>query len=346
MESDNEQMIKIKKAFKDNNINLYSDNDISDKKEICPGTIGIIYQSSLKNTNTKIIINWIENFKFEVDANHEEVFNSLISELKLLMTTNIEHEQIAKFYGIYNITIKQNLDKDKYLQLGLVYSYVEGISLREYFDKIFNKNNKQKVDSITKCEIILSLLNIVSILHKKGIVHRSIKPEKIMINSNNQIVLLNFGINLKLLQISGINYTEEIKIIRHYIPPEQFLDKSKEKDELWNNEKFDIWSIACIISEIFSGVQPYTNKFKITDELFDEKLFIALSPKGGFYEVQFQASRLQYDFPFPNTLVNKYPEVFEIIRFCLGRNVSKRLTCDELIIEFKNLIGFYNENKK
>lgn len=98
---------------------------------------------------------------------------------------------------------------------------------------------------------IIKVLDALTILHQKGIVHRDVKPDNILIDSNNNPVLMDLGVakasNGKRLTNAGV-----IIGTPHYSAPEQIKG---EGDRI--NSTTDIYSTGITLFELLTGSPPF-----------------------------------------------------------------------------------------
>jgi serine/threonine protein kinase len=86
--------------------------------------------------------------------------------------------------------------------------------------------------------------------HKRGIVHRDVKPANIMLESDGRVVLTDFGISKALEGGSGFTGTGAIIGTPHYMAPEQA--KGLEVDG-----RADQYSLAVVGYQVLTGKQPF-----------------------------------------------------------------------------------------
>lgn len=146
----------------------------------------------------------------------------------------LNHPNIIKVFDV-SVT-----DKIQFI----VMEYVDGITLKEYIEQRGEPlTYKETVHFIP--QVLLALQNA----HDKGIVHRDIKPQNIMISGDGTIKIMDFGIAR--LARSEI-HTEQQQAIGsvHYISPEQAQGAPTDM-------RADIYSTGIMMYEMLSGCLPF-----------------------------------------------------------------------------------------
>ncbi|HEU4681417.1 MAG TPA: serine/threonine-protein kinase, partial [Gemmatimonadales bacterium] len=131
-------------------------------------------------------------------------------------------------------------------EAGLVYfvmKYVTGHSLEQMLEK-----GPIPVDLVRRVlgEAALALGHA----HKRGIVHRDVKPANIMLESDGRVVLTDFGISKALEGGSGFTGTGAIIGTPHYMAPEQAKG-------LQVDGRADQYSLGIVGYQILTGKQPF-----------------------------------------------------------------------------------------
>ena len=145
----------------------------------------------------------------------------------------LEHENIVK---IYDVNVDGQL---KYF----VMEYLEGITLKEYMKR---KGKLDKLEVISCAEQILRALEHA---HSKGVIHRDIKPQNIMLKPNGQIKVTDFGI-AKLPSAETVTMEDKAIGTVYYISPEQASGKKVDS-------RTDIYSLGSLLYEMATGELPY-----------------------------------------------------------------------------------------
>lgn len=152
--------------------------------------------------------------------------------------------------NIYDVSVKENL---KYIVMELV----EGITLKNY---ILKKGvlGFHEIISITE-QILLALDHA----HQKGIVHRDIKPQNIMMLKNGVIKVADFGI-AKLPNAETVTMTDKAIGTVFYISPEQASGKQIDR-------RSDIYSLGVTMYEMATGKLPFVADSPVTVAIMQVK---------------------------------------------------------------------------
>ncbi len=123
-------------------------------------------------------------------------------------------------------------------------------------------NAISRIGKVTENDIAIFISQIASglaYLHSKSIVHQDIKPNNVLINSENEYVLSDFGISTKLRSTlrKSIRQEEAVKPqfdTMDYAAPERFSKNPKDKEPVKAN---DIFSFGITIYEMITGQMPF-----------------------------------------------------------------------------------------
>lgn len=150
----------------------------------------------------------------------------------------LSHKNIV---SIYDVAIYPDI---KYI----VMEYLDGITLREYLD------NKGALPWNEACVYILQILRALEHAHSKGVIHRDIKPQNIILQKNGEIKVMDFGI-AKLPTSASMTGDKAVGTV-YYISPEQASGKE-------TGAYSDLYSVGILLYEAVTGTLP----FKANDQM-------------------------------------------------------------------------------
>lgn len=191
------------------------------------GGMSVVYKA-YDNVDDRIVA--VKILKDEFLSNDEFVrrFKNESKAIALL-----SHPNIVK---VYDVSFGEKLQY-------IVMEYVDGITLKEYI---------QKQRAITWNDALFFTTQILKALqhaHDKGIVHRDIKPQNIILLSNGDIKVADFGI-ARFSRSDTKTLTDTAIGSVHYISPEQAKGE-------FTDERADIYSVGVVLYEMLAGKVPF-----------------------------------------------------------------------------------------
>lgn len=210
----------------------------------------------------------------------------------------LEHPNIVNIYDVGN-------EDDTYY---IVMEYVEGITLKSYIEGKGQLSFKESVS------IAIQVARGIEAAHNKGIIHRDIKPQNIMISTDGKVKVTDFGIAKA---ASSNTISSDVMGSVHYVSPEQarngFVDL-----------RSDIYSLGIVMYEMVTGRVPFDG---------DTTVSVAIQ-------------HLQEEMTPPSTYAPNLPISFEkIILKCTQKNADRRYqNIEDLINDLRKSLTNPNDD--
>lgn len=190
----------------------------------------------------------------------------------------LSHPNIVSVYDV------SHSDDVEYIVMELI----DGITLKQYLQK------KSVLDPSEVLDFTIQTAKALEHAHSKGIIHRDIKPQNIMLLKDGMIKVADFGI-ASLENTTEENNGETVGSV-HYIAPEQARGEAPDA-------RSDIYSLGIVMYEMLTGKLPYV----------------------GNSDVEVAVKHMNTDPVTPRDIVPSIPE--ELERICLkamNSNIDER----------------------
>ncbi|TNF92213.1 MAG: serine/threonine protein kinase, partial [Gammaproteobacteria bacterium] len=198
-------------------------------REIGKGGYGSVWLVEDKIINDKMVMKFLR----EELTSDDIAIERFIRELRF--ARKLSHENIIRLHDYLNL------------------DGVSAISM-EYFDgyTLSSKLHKEKlIKPIELAKISLKIANGLNIAHKSNIIHRDLKPANIMLNTEDELKIVDFGIAAASKQNeSRLTRTGTLIGTPTYISPEQIQGRDVDG-------RTDIYSLGIMMYEMATGSPPY-----------------------------------------------------------------------------------------
>lgn len=197
------------------------------KEIIGVGGMAVVYKA-YDNVENRIVA--IKILKEEFISN-EEFVRRFKNESKAIAM--LSHPNIVKVYDVSFGDIIQYI----------VMEYIDGITLKEFIER---QGSLRWQDAVY---FTIQVLKGLQHAHDKGIVHRDVKPQNIMVLADGTIKVADFGI-ARFARNEQRTITDKAIGSVHYISPEQARGEK-------TDEKTDIYSVGVMLYEMLTGQLPF-----------------------------------------------------------------------------------------
>ncbi|CAD8157829.1 unnamed protein product [Paramecium octaurelia] len=263
--------------------------------EMGSGMTGSVYRCvAADNANLYYAIKKIDKLKI---AQHEGGIPQLVHELSLL--SSLSHPNIVKL-------------KETYADNQYYYIIMEYINGRTLYSELSSRQYGLSI--VETIKIMRELLEAVSYIHDKGVMHRDINPLNIM--KADTVKLIDFGLARKIK--NQLNFPTSGT--PGYMAPE-IINYNKDKQY---DEKADIYSLGCLLYKLLTGENLFNTK--------SAKQTIYHANKDGYFELKKQPQH-----PEVNSV--KMEQLFILLPYMLETDPSNRLSakiCLAIIEEIDN----------
>ncbi|EFC45271.1 predicted protein [Naegleria gruberi] len=208
-------------------------------QKIGEGTYGVVFKAIDLTNNNVVAVK-----RIRLEKEDEGVPSTTLREIALLK--HICHPCVVRLFEV----IHENN------QLNLVFEFVDS-DLKVFIDQ--QRKTKTYFPPILVKKYMFQMLQALAFCHARRVLHRDIKPQNILIDSQGNIKLADFGLARE-FNIPLRTLTKEV-ITLWYRCPELLLGANKYSTSV------DIWSIGCIFAELVL-LQPLFPSDSEIDHLF------------------------------------------------------------------------------
>ena len=226
-------------------------NDFQNMEKIGEGTYGVVYKAL-----DRISQQYVALKKVRLDTEGEGVPSTALREISTLR--ELDHPNVLKILDVVQendnlYMVFEHLDMD-------LKKHMEDFKSKAKFSSAAGGagDNQGLPEKLSK-SYLRQLLDGIAYCHDHRILHRDLKPQNLLIDSNGRIKMCDFGL-ARVFSLPMRNYTHEV-VTLWYRAPEILLGSKS------YNMAVDVWSLGLIFAEMLTSTALFPGDSEI-DQLF------------------------------------------------------------------------------
>lgn len=204
-------------------------------EKIGKGSFGSVYLSLNVTTGEMMAVKQVEVPKY---SSQDENVIGMVEALQFEVSTlkDLDHPNIVQYLGF---EVKDNV-------YSLFLEYVAGGSVGSLI-RMYGRFDEPLIQYLTS-----QVLKGLSYLHSRGILHRDMKADNVLLDQDGICKISDFGISKKSKDIYS-NSDMTMRGTVFWMAPEMVDTKQG------YSAKVDIWALGCVVLEMFAGKRPWSN---------------------------------------------------------------------------------------
>ncbi|KAF9891132.1 hypothetical protein FE257_005068 [Aspergillus nanangensis] len=204
------------------------------------GTYGRVYLGMNADNGEVLAVKQVE-INPRIAGQDKEKIKDMVAAMDQEIDTmqHLEHPNIVQYLGC----------ERGELSISIYLEYISGGSIGSCLRK-HGKFEESVVRSLTS-----QALGGLSYLHNQGILHRDLKADNILLDLDGTCKISDFGISKKSDNIYGNDSTNSMQGSVFWMAPEVIHSQGQ-----GYSAKVDIWSLGCVVLEMFAGRRPWSKE--------------------------------------------------------------------------------------
>jgi mitogen-activated protein kinase kinase kinase len=204
------------------------------------GTYGRVYLGMNATTGDFLAVKQVEVNQKAAGQDKDRI-KEMVAALDQEIDTmqHLEHPNIVQYLGC----------ERKEFSISIYLEYIPGGSIGSCLRK-HGKFEEAVVRSLTR-----QTLEGLAYLHQEGILHRDLKADNILLDLDGTCKISDFGISKKSDNIYGNDVTNSMQGSVFWMAPEVVRSQGQ-----GYSAKVDIWSLGCVVLEMFAGKRPWSRE--------------------------------------------------------------------------------------
>jgi len=210
-----------------NSVRYFGDYEILE--EIARGGMGVVYKARQTTLNRIVALKMILSGELATSEDIERFH------LEAQAAANLNHPNIVAIHEV-------GQHEDRYY---FSMDYVEGQSLGE-------RLLSGPVPVRQAAEYVQTISEAVHYAHEAGTLHRDLKPRNVLVSTDGQVQITDFGVAKRLSEDSGLTVTGAVVGTPSYMPPEQAKAQHSQI-----GPASDVYSLGAVLYELLTGRPPF-----------------------------------------------------------------------------------------
>jgi WD40 repeat protein/predicted Ser/Thr protein kinase len=197
------------------------------------GGMGTVYEAEQANPRRRVAIKAIRGDLRSLRGRRRFEYEAQV-------LASLEHPGIAR---LYEADVRPSDDRNRAF---LVMEFVDGVPLDQYV-------RSASLDLRQRLELFLRICDPVAYAHRMGVIHRDLKPANILVMSDGQPKVLDFGVARTLEMTASANaLTADGQIVGTlaYMSPEQFDGRAPV------DTRTDVYALGVVLHQLLTGRDP------------------------------------------------------------------------------------------
>ncbi|AOY57051.1 MULTISPECIES: protein kinase domain-containing protein [Desulfococcus] len=187
------------------------------------GGYGIVYKGKHAALNMPVVIKMMRHH-LAMDEAFSAIFHN-----EAQIIAGLKHENIVRVYDI----------EERYRTLFIIMEYLEGESLKHFLER------HRALPPAIATNFLMQICSGLDYAHQKGIIHRDINTSNVIIQPNDRIKILDFGLACP---IGTEDFSSAGTLL--YMAPEQIESHALD-------QRTDIYALGITAYEMVTGIRPF-----------------------------------------------------------------------------------------
>ena len=210
-------------------------------EELGRGGMGVVYKARDLRLDRPVAMKFLPKKLLAGSEDRERLFH----EARAASTLN--HPGICTIHDI------DEADGEPFL----VMEYIEGMPLHEWIKNRARGEDRNHSSLVRDgVDIAIHIAEALGKAHEHGILHRDVKSDNIMVMSDGQVKIMDFGLATMTHTADQAPLTKHVVGTPQYMSPEQIENRPLDR-------RSDIFSLGVVLYELFTGVLPFAADYDL-----------------------------------------------------------------------------------